>query len=115
MNALVQRLSEGDHPVETARPEKTAKALKEGIDRDYVHVLFQETGTEIGVQLDKGECDFTAGDFEAGTGTVHLSGGLTLNFDKVRCVADIQLDTLEGAGYLEPVDDEEYKKLMGQT
>ncbi len=115
MNELVKRLSDGDHPVETARPEKTAKALKERIDRDYVHVMFKETGTEIGVQLNRGECDFTTGDFEAGTGTVHLSGGLTLNFDKVRCAADIQLDSLEGRGHLEAVDDEEYERLMGRT
>jgi hypothetical protein len=115
MNELVERLATGDHPVETARPEKTAKALKECIDRDYVHVMFKETGTELGVQLNRGECNFTTGDFEAGTGTVHISGGLTLNYDKVRCVADIDLGTLEGTGHLEPVSDEGYEKLMGRA
>ena len=114
MNECVKRLSDGDHPVETARPEKTAKALKECIDRDYVHVMFTETGTELGVRLNTAECDFTHGDFEAGTGTVHLSGGLILNDEKVRCAADIRLDSLEGRGRLEPVDDAEYDRLMGK-
>lgn len=35
MNELVQRLSEGEHPVEASlRPEKTATALKESIAED---------------------------------------------------------------------------------
>jgi hypothetical protein len=43
MNELVERLTK-PQPVETARPEKTAKALKECVDRDYVHVMFKKTG-----------------------------------------------------------------------
>ena len=39
---------------------------------------------------------------------------LTLNYDKVKCVADIDLSTLEGKGYLVPVSDEEYVKIMGK-
>jgi hypothetical protein len=33
----------------------------------------------------------------------HLEGGLTLNYVKVRCIADIDLQTLQGKGYLVPV------------
>ena len=50
MDELVARLSAGDHPVEASlRPEKTIKALKECIDRGYVHIKFTETegGTEL--------------------------------------------------------------------
>ncbi|NOQ24213.1 MAG: MbtH domain protein, partial [Bacteroidales bacterium] len=36
LNELVVRLAK-EQEVECARPEKTAEALKECIDRDYVH------------------------------------------------------------------------------
>lgn len=114
MNELVKRLTK-EQPVEAARPEKTAKALKECIDRDYVHIMFKNTGTEVGVQLDRRDCNFSEGDFDKGTGKVHLVGGLTLNYDKVRCVADIDLESLEGNGKLEPVSDEEYEMIMGRA
>lgn len=114
MNELVERLTK-EQPVETARPEKTAKALKECIDRDYVHVMFKKTGTEVGIQLDRRDCKFEDGDFEKATGAVHLVGGLILNYDKVRCIADIDLATCEGKGRLEPVSDEEYEELMGRA
>jgi uncharacterized protein YbdZ (MbtH family) len=101
--SLVERLCEGDRPVEMSmRPEKSAKLLKEGIDRNFVHIKFTDTkgGTELGVRLDKDACDFSKGDFESGTGTIHLEGGLTLDYVKVRCIADINLETLAGAGHL---------------
>ena len=113
LNELVVRLMK-DQPVETARPEKTAKALKECVDRDYVHVMFKNTGTEVGIQLYRPDCKFD-GDFEKAEGKVHLVGGLILNYDKVRCVADIDLATCEGTGHLEPVDDEEYEEIMGRA
>src|SRR5205085_853209 len=60
--SLVDRLCEGEHPVEASlRPEKSAKLLKEAIDRDYVHVKFTATrgGTEPGGRLDRDRCDFS--------------------------------------------------------
>lgn len=113
MNDLVERLTK-PQPVETALPNKTAKALKECIDRDYVHVKFKMTGTELGVQLDRRDCRFNEGDFENAKGQVHIVGGLILNYDKVRCIADIDLATCEGTGYLQPVDDAEYDLIMGR-
>lgn len=113
LNELVERLTK-KQKVETARPEKTAQALKECIDRDYVHVMFVKTGTELGVQLYRQDCNFTKADFENAKGTVHMEGGLILNYDKVRCVADIDLSTCEGTGYLVPVSDEEYDEIMGK-
>ncbi|PLZ50035.1 MbtH domain protein [Fischerella thermalis] len=107
MNELVQRLSEGEHPVEASlRPEKTATALKESIDRGYVHIKFTDTrgGTDLGVRLDRETSNFNEADFEHQTGKVQLVGNLTLNYVKVRCIADIDLATLEGRGYLEPVE-----------
>lgn len=103
---LVDRLSEGDHPViASIRPERTVELLKEALDRGYVHIKFTDTkgGTELGVRLDQEGSDFSAGDFEKKTGTIHIEGNLTLNYVKVRCVADIDLSTLEGTGHLVPV------------
>jgi len=109
MNELVKRLSEGDHPVEASlRPERTVQALKERIDRGYVHIKFTNTngGTELGVRLDPEATDLSKADFDNQTGKVHLVGGLTLNYVKVRCIADIELKTLAGKGHLEPIMEE---------
>jgi uncharacterized protein YbdZ (MbtH family) len=105
--SLVDRLCEGDHPVEAGlRPEKTVKLFKEAIDRNYVHIKFTKTrgGTELGVRLDRDACDFSRADFENGNGAVHVEGGLTLDYVKVKCIADIDLGTLEGTGHLEKVE-----------
>ena len=100
---LVNRLSEGDHPVEASlRPEKTVEILKERIDMGHIHLKFTDTrgGTELGVHLDRDASDLSKADFEAGQGTVHLEGTLTLNYVPVRCIADIDLASLEGKGHL---------------
>lgn len=107
MDELVARLSARDHPVEASlRPEKTVKALKECIDRGYVHIKFTETkgGTELGIKLDREASDLNKADFDKETGNVHLVGNLILNYVKVQCVADIDLKTLEGKGYLVPLE-----------
>jgi uncharacterized protein YbdZ (MbtH family) len=101
--SLVDRLSKGSHPVEVGlRPERTVKQFKEAIDRNYVHIKFTNTkgGTELGVSLDRNGCDFNNADFENSTGTVHIEGGLTLDYVKVKCIADIDLASLRGQGYL---------------
>jgi uncharacterized protein YbdZ (MbtH family) len=101
--SLVDRLCEGNHAVAVGlRPEKTVKLFKEAIDGDYVHIKFTETkgGTELGFRLDRHTSDFSAADFENGKGRVHVEGNLTLDYVKVKCVADIDLSTLEGSGHL---------------
>jgi hypothetical protein len=113
LNDLVERLTK-EHDVECVRPEKKAEALKECIDRDYVHVMFKATGTELGVQLYRQECKLEA-DYKNAKGKVHIVGGLTLNYDKVKCVADIDLSTCEGHGYLVPVSDEDYRVIMDKS
>jgi len=105
--SLVDRLCEGDHQVEAGlRPEKTVKLFKEAIDRNYAHIKFTKTrgGTELGVRLDREACDFSQADFNQRSGTVHVEGNLTLDYVKVRCIADIDLTTLEGKGHLEKVE-----------
>ena len=105
MNDLVQRLCQGEHRVEvTIRPERSLQALKECIDRGFVHIRFTDTrgGTELGVRLDKQAMDPIHPESLSETGTVRLVGGLTLNYEKVTCVADIDLSTFEGRGKLQP-------------
>jgi uncharacterized protein YbdZ (MbtH family) len=102
-NDLVARLSDGDHPVEASlRPEKTVQIFKERIDLGHLHIKFTDTkgGTELGVRLDKEASDLSKADFEAGKGTAHLEGKLTLNYVPVRCVVDIDLTSLAGQGRL---------------
>lgn len=109
--SLVDRLCEGDHRVEVGlRPEKTVKLFKEAVDRDYVHIRFTETlgGTELGFRLDRRASDFSAANFESATGTVHVEGNLTLDYVRVKCVADIDLSTLEGKGRLVKAEAKEF-------
>ena len=112
MNDLVERLSRENFEVEATRPEKTAAALKECIDRNYVHIMFKKTQTELGIKLDKKNCDFSGCDFEKGVGDIHLEGGVTLNYETVKVVVDISLQTLEGKGKLIPVGQDEYDSFM---
>ncbi|WP_425554193.1 MbtH family protein [Kribbella yunnanensis] len=106
--SLVERLSEGRHPVEVSlRPENSAAAVKRCIDRGYIHVRFPETkgGTELGLRLNPELSDWRAGNFEAAQGSVRLVGDLTLDLVKVRCVAEIDLVTLQGQGHLQPINE----------
>lgn len=105
---LVTSLSEGDHPVTVVvGPDRTCHALKEALDRRYVHVKFTDTrsGTELGLRLDTGRTDLSKADFERRMGSVHLVGRLILNYVVVECVADVNLSTLEGTGHLTPMLD----------
>jgi uncharacterized protein YbdZ (MbtH family) len=106
--SLVDRLSTGDHKIVVSqRPEPTVKALKEAIDSGYVRVKFTETqgGTELGFKVDPGASDLSGANFDEGTGKARIVGGLTLDYVKVRCIAEIDLKTLEGVGHLEKVSE----------
>ena len=105
--SLVDKLCEGEYPVEvTLRPERTVKLFKEAIDQDYIHIKFTQTegGTELGFRLNRDASDLSAADFENGKGIAHVEGSLTLDYVPVKCVADIDLSTLEGKGNLVKVE-----------
>lgn len=103
MNELTQRLSAGDHPVTLGGPTPSVTELRQRIE-EFAHVSVKFTGTrggtDLGVRLDLAATDLTAADFESSVGTVHLEGNLNLNGDPVRCVADLDLATLNGTGRL---------------
>jgi hypothetical protein len=114
MNNLVQKLTNGDHPVVVSlRPSRTVQAFKSALDRGYIHIKFTETqgGTELGFPVDKGQIELAQADFESGRGHVHVTGDLTLDYERVRCVADIELETLEGYGHLELLATEAASKI----
>ena len=101
--SLVSRLSRGEHPVEISLlPQRSAAALAEAIDRGYVFVRFTDTrgGTELGVELDRAASDLADADYETGHGRIRLVGDLTLDFEPVRCIAEIDLATMSGSGRL---------------
>ena len=106
MDELVKRLSEGDHPIITRRAD-TSQELRESIERGYVLLTFTDTrgGTELGIRLDDAFTDLSSADFDTASGTVHLAGNLSLNYVKVRCLADIDLATLQGKGHLEILEE----------
>ena len=103
MDELVQRLANGEHPVIVGGPGPSLEEFQKRVsDMGYVFIKFTDTrgGTDLGVRVDKQATDVSQADFQQGLGTVHVEGTLTLNYVKVRCVADIQLDTLSGNGHL---------------
>jgi hypothetical protein len=103
MNELVQRLSEGDHPITVGGPQPSLEELNKRItSMHYVFIKFTDTrgGTDLGVRVDTGATDLSHADFEQGTGIAHIEGTLTLNYVKIRCIADIDLATLKGTGHL---------------
>ena len=114
MNELIKRLSEQDSSVAVNYPDKSVAALKKRIDLNLVHVLFEDTGTEVGVHLDRKRCDLGNADFDNAKGTLHLQGVFTLNDSKVRCIADVDINSLKGVGRLEPIDDNVYKEILNQ-
>jgi hypothetical protein len=103
MDELVQRLAEGEHPVSVGGPKPSLEEFKKRVtDMGYVFIKFTNTrgGTDLGVRVDKNTTELSQANFEQGNGSVHVEGTLTLNYVKVRCVANIDLSTLNGTGHL---------------
>jgi uncharacterized protein YbdZ (MbtH family) len=98
---LVAFLSEGDHPVQASA--KSVEHFLERIKAGYVNIKFTDTrgGTELGVRLDSAASDTTAADIEGHKGNVRIAGNLTLNYQPVRLVAEVALETLMGSGRLQ--------------
>lgn len=103
MNDLVQRLSEREHHVVVGGPQPTLQEFQKRVtDMGFVFIKFTETrgGTDLGVRVDKSATDVSKANFEQGNGSVHVEGTLTLNYVPVRCIADIDLASLQGTGRL---------------
>ena len=103
MDELVQRLSQGEHPVVVGGPNPSLQEFQKRVeDMGYAFIKFTGTrgGTDLGVRIDKQTTDLSGANFAQANGNAHVEGTLTLNYVKVRCVADIDLTTLDGQGHL---------------
>lgn len=113
MNELVKRLLEKQPIVANTGRQATIEGFKEAVDRGNVFIKFTETkgGTELNVRLDKQRSDFSKADYANKTGVVTVAGELTLNYEKVRLFAEVDLSTLTGKGWLEYIEPaEEWRK-----
>lgn len=106
MNELVQCLSEGQHSVDFESRTKDIDKIKERIDNGFVFVTFTQTrgGTELGLNIEKELTDLSKANFEQGGGSLLVSGTCTLNYQRIRCIAKIDLATRKGTGRLIPLD-----------
>jgi hypothetical protein len=103
MDELVNRLAQGNHPVTVGGPRPSLEEFQKRVtEMGYIFLKFPETrgGTDLGVRVDQSATDVSQADFVHQKGTVHVEGTLTLNYIPVRCVADIDLATLNGTGHL---------------
>jgi hypothetical protein len=103
MDDLVERLATGDHRVAVGGPQPTVAELQQRLqEMEYVFIKFTETrgGTDLGVKVDPAATVLTNADFERAQGSVHVEGTLTLNYVRVRCIAELDLATLTGTGHL---------------
>ncbi len=102
MDDLVKRLSEGSHDVEFESRTKSLEEIKSRIDDGFVFITFTKTrgGTELGINIEKDLIDISKADFNSGKGKIKIAGTCELNYNKVRCVADIDLSSKKGKGHL---------------
>lgn len=103
MNDLVQRLSVENQQITIGGSDPSLEEFKNRVENiGYVFIKFTNTsgGTDLGVRVDKSATNLSLADFAQHTGTIHIEGTLTLNYVKVRCIADIELATLNGTGHL---------------
>lgn len=103
VNELVERLSKGKHEVAIGHRGESYQEIKERIENGYIHIKFTKTkgGTELGINIDLNNTNVDKVDFNQGEGMIHIEGTANLNYNQVRCVADIDLVTRIGLGYLQ--------------
>ena len=108
INELVQRLSEGKHEVVIGHRDESYEEIKQRIEDGYIHIKFTQTrgGTELGINVDLNNTNLKELDFNKGEGLLHIEGTTNLNYNAVRCIADIDLATRKGEGCLQVIEDE---------
>jgi len=111
INELVKRLSEGKHEVVIGHRDEPYGEIKERIEDGYIHIKFTQTrgGTELGINVDLKSTNVKDLDFTKGEGLLHIEGTTNLNYNAVRLIADIDLASRKGKGYLEVVSEEPIK------
>jgi hypothetical protein len=114
VDELTQRLTSAQ-PVTVGGPTPTLEEFRTRLEEiGTVFIKFTQTrgGTDLGINLDRAATDLSSGDFAEGTGSAHVEGTIFLNDDPVRCIADIDLATLNGTGRLVLVDESEVAEVV---
>lgn len=108
INELVKRLSEGKHEVVIGHRDEPYEEIKERIEDGYIHIKFTQTrgGTELGINVDLNSTNVKDLDFTEGEGLLHIEGTTNLNYNAVRLIADIDLGSKKGEGYLKVISEE---------
>ena len=108
MDRLVKQLSRGKHPVLfEPRTNEYAELRERLVEMKFVFVKFMDTmgETELGIDVDDSLTKLENADYENGTGNIHIVGTCELNYHKVRCIVDIDLESKKGVGYLKVLDE----------
>ena len=108
VNELVKRLSEGQHEVIIGYRDESYEEIKQRIENRHIHIKFTQTkgGTELGISVDLSNTNLKELDFDRKEGFLHIEGTTNLNYNAVRCIADIDLATRKGEGCLQVVEEE---------
>ena len=103
INELVKRLSEGKHEVVIGHRDEPYEEIKERIEDGYIHIKFTQTrgGTELGINVDLNSTNIQDLDFTKGEGLLHIEGTTNVNYNAVKLIADIDLASRKGEGYLQ--------------
>lgn len=107
INELVKRLSSGKHEVLIGHRGEDYKEIKKRIEEGYVHIKFSQTkgGTELGINVDLNNTNIANLDFVKGEGSLHIEGTTNLNYNTVKLIADIDLASRKGEGYLQIISE----------
>ena len=107
INELVERLSKGKHEVIIGYRDETPKEIKQRIEDGYIHIKFTQTrgGTELGINLDLNNTNLKDIDFDRKKGLLHIEGSTSLNYNTVKCIADIDLASRKGEGCLQLIEE----------
>ena len=103
MEHLVKRLSI-KQPINFESRTNSLEELKERLmDIKFVFITFTETKgeTELGINVDLVSSDIKNADFDKGVGNITIVGTCELDYNKVRCIAEVDLSTKKGLGYLQ--------------
>ena len=106
MENLVDKLAKGKHAVVFESRTSDIKELHDRVNNGFIFITFTETrgGTELGINLEKELCNFSKADFDQSQGLIEIAGTCELNYKKVRCRAEVDLETRKGEGFLEILD-----------
>ena len=104
INELVKRLSTNRHEVILGSRDESDEEIKQRIRDGYIHIKFTQTkgGTELGVEIDLKNTNIKELDMDIKS-LFHIEGITNINYNSVRCIADIDFETRKGEGYLQVI------------